>query len=355
MATNKIKTFGEKLNDIYDADTFNNSGLRTNTGFVVGTNIQNTPMNTILRGATLFANAFLDVLTTTLNENNLLPSTNFTYDMGVQSATNYIKQALLYTVPKTAEKVGHRLLISINNGVKFFDGSRNVNLSFYAPTESGDGGSVLISQGFSQGAILPPKWERYLPVASGGTGKGSFNPNYLLCINENGEFQELDDGNEGALFRTSRVSLPGYGKLPLSYGGTHAVAKGALFKSDYDLPPEYGTLPVSMGGTGATTINGIKAKLGINYGSTRIIATYEQEKMELEINIPANMTSPKVVAYAYCSSGSSFYFCLVNYTINTQTNKISFFVRQLQISSVSVQQRNFYQHDIVTVDYVLFE
>jgi hypothetical protein len=222
MATNKIKVFDENGTDLYNTDDFNASTL-IKDGYVVNTNIMNAPMNTVIRGTTLFVSAFLDIFTGVLNDKSIYPTKQFSYDTTLGDATDYIRTALANFIPLvavTARKVEKSLTISLNGTSATFNGSNARSYAFYAPTTYGFDGDFLISKGANQAPI----WRSTLPVANGGTGRTNFSPNSILTVNNGGGISELGYNKAGAFY-----SIGGSGilvdKLPISYGGTGAGSK----------------------------------------------------------------------------------------------------------------------------------
>lgn len=264
MATNKIKVFDENGTDLYNTDDFNASTL-IKDGYVVNTNIMNAPMNTVLRGTSLFVSAFLDIFTGVLNEKSIFPTKQFSYATTLGDATDYIRTALANFIPLvavTARKVEKSLTISMNGTSASFNGSNARNYAFYAPTTYGFEGDFLISHGANQ----EPTWRTTLPVKNGGTGRTTFTPNSVLTVNNGGGITELGYNKAGAIF-----SLGGSGifvdKLPIYCGGTNATTKVDARKN----------LGVLSGRFSVTTTNGsavldkIATISGVNVGSNAIV------------------------------------------------------------------------------------
>ena len=228
MATNKIKVFDENGTDLYSAEDFNASTL-IKDGYVVNTNIMNAPMNTILRGTTLFVSAFLDIFTGVLNSKSIFPTKQFSYDTTLGDATDYIRTALANFIPlvaQTARKVEKGLIISFNGTSATFDGSNARSYAFYAPIDAGYEGNFLISHGVGQ----TPTWRATLPIQNGGTGRTNFAHNSVLRVNNGGAIDEIGYNKAGAIYSDGGNGIY-VDKLPISYGGTNATNKAGARKN----------------------------------------------------------------------------------------------------------------------------
>ncbi len=264
MATNKIKVFDENGTDLYSAEDFNTSTL-IKDGYVVNTNIMNAPMNTVLRGTSLFVSAFLDIFTEVLNTKSIYPTKQFSYDTTLGDATDYIRTALANFIPLvavTARKVEKSLTISFNGTSATFNGSNARSYAFYAPTTYGFDGDFLISKGANQAPI----WRSTLPVANGGTGRTVFTPNSILTVNNGGGISELGYNKAGAVY-----SIGGSGvfvdKLPISYGGTGAGSKTDARKN---LGLVTGKITV-ITTNGSAVLDRSATISGVNVGSNAIV------------------------------------------------------------------------------------
>lgn len=323
-ASNKIKVFDENNTSLLDTTLFNESALRRTTGFVANTPITISPMNTLLRGVTLFCGTFLDILAETLQANSLLSDKTFEYSTSLADAKTFINTALKYFVPNVAKKVSNRLTIKLNGTNNYFDGSAAKTITFYAPTTNGFAGSFLVSNGPN----AAPTWEDVLTIEQGGTGASSndFTLNGALVYYDANleQFKQLgSDFGVGALYRTSQTNPPSYGVLPLAYGGTGGVMsdEGALYKV-WNGTARYGTLPVKYGGTGATTKGQAREHLGIVCGTRSFtIAVGEQiQKKVFTISYPVGMTS---VSQVLATARKSFPYFSVYADIDSENRTIT--------------------------------
>ncbi len=170
-----------------------------------------------------------------------------------------------------------------------------------------------------------------LPIEYGGTGQTSLNNGILIKTTNGIESKEIQSSNSilvtnsntlveitsssGAFY--SEGSLPKYGTLPVTYGGTGQISfsensillgngknsistiansEGAFFSNGEDAP-QFGILPVSLGGTGASNALQARINIGATHSTlssngktdTNVTGVTEKDNFKLELR---NVVTP---------------------------------------------------------------